>query len=133
MFCTTSWERMVKSVKRLKKTLGRSLLTFEEITTIVCEIEAVLNDRPITYCYDDEGGISYPLTPSEIINGRCFTKLNDRVFEHIKKNEALTKKVRYLRNLLVVLQIDGRLNICKVCKKFQLNREVKARTLRSEK
>ena len=53
-----SWERMVNSVKRcLKKTLGRSLLTFEDITTIVCEIEAVLNDRPITYCYDDEGGI----------------------------------------------------------------------------
>ena len=96
-----SWERMVKSVKRcLKKTLGRSLLTFEEITTIVCEIEAVLNDRPITYCYDDEGGISYPLTPSELINGRCLTKLNDRVFEIINTNEALTKKVRYHRNLL---------------------------------
>ena len=84
----------------LKKTLGRSLLTFEEITTIVCEIEAVLNDRPITYCYDDEGGISYPLTPSELINGRCLTKLNDRVFEIINTNEALTKKVRYHRNLL---------------------------------
>ena len=96
-----SWERMVKSVKHcLKKTLGRSLLTFEEITTIVCEIEAVLNDRPITYCYDDEGGISYPLTPSELINGRCLTKLNDRVFEIINTNEALTKKVRYHRNLL---------------------------------
>ena len=96
-----SWERMVKSVKRcLKKTLGRSLLSFEEITTIVCEIEAVLNDRPITYCYDDEGGISYPLTPSEFINGCCLTKLNDRVFEIINTNEALTKKVRYYRNLL---------------------------------
>ena len=43
-----SWERMVKSVKRcLKKTLGRSLLTFEEITTIVCEIEAVLTDQSL--------------------------------------------------------------------------------------
>ena len=76
------------------------MLTFEEITTIVCEIEAVQNDRPITYCYDDEGGISYPLTPSELINGRCLTKLNDRVFEIINTNEALTKKVRYHSNLL---------------------------------
>ena len=59
-----TWERMARSVKRcLKKTLGRSLLTFEEITTIVCEIEAVLNDRPITYCYDDEGGYDILLHP----------------------------------------------------------------------
>ena len=54
-----TWERMVsqRSVKRcLKKMLGKSLLTFRELQTISCKIEAVLNDRPITYCYDDEGG-----------------------------------------------------------------------------
>ena len=95
-----SWERMVKSVKRcLKKTLERSLLTFEEITTIVCEIEAILNERPITYCYYDERGTSYPFTPSELINGRCLTKWNDRVFEIINTNEALTKKAIFYNHI----------------------------------
>ena len=54
----------MRSVKRcLKKSVGRSLLTFEEPHTLVVEIEATLNNRPLTYIYDDEEGPSYPLTP----------------------------------------------------------------------
>ena len=52
------WERLVRSVKRcLKKSVGRSLLTFEELRTLVVEIEATLNNRPLTYIYDDEEGL----------------------------------------------------------------------------
>ena len=65
------WERLVRSVKRcLKKSFGRSLLTFEELRTLVVEIEATLNNRPLTYIYDDEEGLSYPLTPADLIYGR---------------------------------------------------------------
>ena len=39
--------------------LGKSSLTNGELQTISSEIEAVLNDRTITYCYDDEG--AYPI------------------------------------------------------------------------
>ena len=49
------WERLVSSVKQcLKKSVRRSLLTFEELCTLVVEIEATLNNRPLTYIYDDE-------------------------------------------------------------------------------
>ena len=52
------WERLVRSVKRcLKKSVGRSLLTFEELCTLVVEIEATMNNRPLTYIYDDEEGL----------------------------------------------------------------------------
>ena len=62
------WERLVRSVKRcLKKSVGRSLLTFEELRTLVVEIEATLNNRPLTYIYDDEEGLSYPLTPADLL------------------------------------------------------------------
>ena len=51
------WERLVRSVKRcLKKSVGRSLLTFEELRTLVVEIEATMNNRPLTCMYDDEEG-----------------------------------------------------------------------------
>ena len=57
-----------------KKTVGRSTLTLEELNTVLIEIEAVINARPITYVYDDEESVSYPLTPSQLINGRQITR-----------------------------------------------------------
>ena len=86
--------------KVFKKMLSKSSLTFSELQAISCEIEAIVNDRPITYCNDDEGGISCPLTPSELINGRCLTKYSDRVFEIMNTNEAFTTRSKYHRNLL---------------------------------
>ena len=42
------YERMVRTVKSaLKKVLGRSLVTFEELQTVLCEIESVINSRPL--------------------------------------------------------------------------------------
>lgn len=44
------YERLIKSVKQsLFKTLGRSTLSLEELTTFLMEIEALLNTRPLTY------------------------------------------------------------------------------------
>ena len=37
---------------------------FEELRTILIEIEAVLSNLPLIYVYDDENGVSYPLTSS---------------------------------------------------------------------
>ena len=45
------FERLVRSVKRcLKKTIGKARLTYEELLTIIVEIEGVLNSRPLTVC-----------------------------------------------------------------------------------
>ncbi|EYC27487.1 hypothetical protein Y032_0009g755 [Ancylostoma ceylanicum] len=43
------WERMVGTVKRsLQKTIGRRKLTEELLHTTLCEIESVVNSRPLT-------------------------------------------------------------------------------------
>ncbi|KAL4103986.1 hypothetical protein QTP88_019299 [Uroleucon formosanum] len=43
------WEAAVKSAKtHLKKMSGSALVNFEEMTTLLCRIEAVLNNRPLT-------------------------------------------------------------------------------------
>ena len=53
------WERMVRGVKRtLKKSIGRTTLSFEELRTLIVEVEAVINARPLTYVHDDSEGIT---------------------------------------------------------------------------
>ena len=96
------WERMVQCTKRcLKKSLGRTSLDFEAVRTLLVEIETTINNRPITYVYDDKEGISSPLTPSQLIYGRQIELTpNARQFAIISTNQSLTKKAKYQRTLL---------------------------------
>ncbi|KRY08838.1 hypothetical protein T12_8353, partial [Trichinella patagoniensis] len=44
------WERLVRSVKNtLRKILEKTTLDEEELTTVLCEIEAKINARPLTF------------------------------------------------------------------------------------
>ena len=96
------WERLVRSVKRcLIKTVGRSMLTLSELSTILVEIEGVINSRPLTYVYDDKEGVSFPLTPSQLINGRNLQRLpNDGHYEIVSTYEGLSRRARYHHRLL---------------------------------
>ena len=48
-------ERMVGSVKDvLRKTLYRAFLSYDEMTTLLKQIESIINSRPITYLFDDD-------------------------------------------------------------------------------
>ena len=79
---------------------GTYTLTLNELTTLTTEIEAVFNARPLTYIYDDVEKISYPLTLSQLINGRTLETHNDKHFEVISTTESLTKRARYQKVLL---------------------------------
>lgn len=63
------WERMIGLTKQaLKKTLGRTFVTLNQLETIIVEIEAMLNDRPLTYASPDLTD-PQPLTPSHLLYG----------------------------------------------------------------
>ena len=63
------FERLVKSTKELLRTQLRNLrLNYEELQTILFEVELILNYRPITYyCSDDREEC---LTPKHMLFGR---------------------------------------------------------------
>ena len=69
--------------------------------TLLVEIEGILNNRPLTYLYDEIEGVSQPLTPANLIYGRQIVDTaNGRQFEVISTAQALTKRARYQARLL---------------------------------
>ena len=96
-----SYERLVKSVKTpLRKLFAKAMLDSEQLTTILAEIEAQLNSRPLTYLGADPDDFSV-ITSSQILIGRnlqaCPTK-DTRVSEQTSR--ALTKRFQYHQKLV---------------------------------
>ena len=69
------WERLIGLTKTtLKKILGRSYITVGMLQTIIVEIEATLNDRPLTYV-SSEFELEDVVTPAHLLYGRRVTTL----------------------------------------------------------
>ena len=92
---------MVKSTKRcLKKQLGNARLTYEELLTVLVEVEAVLNSRPLAYVYAED--IEEPLTPSHLLIGRRLLTLPaPQQCGEVPSStqETVTRRARYQRVL----------------------------------
>uniref|UniRef100_A0A2S2PC00 Uncharacterized protein n=1 Tax=Schizaphis graminum TaxID=13262 RepID=A0A2S2PC00_SCHGA len=64
------WEAAVKSMKRLLvRVVGVHTLTYEELNTVICRIESVLNSRPLTPLSSDPGDLE-SLTPGHFLIGQ---------------------------------------------------------------
>ncbi|XP_053389692.1 uncharacterized protein LOC128552674 [Mercenaria mercenaria] len=96
------WERMVWLVKSsLKKVLGRAFVTFEALQTALTEVEAILNDRPLTYV-TSENTDPEPITPSHLLTGRRITAIPDATDPStiISNQQIITKRIRVQRELI---------------------------------
>lgn len=61
------WERMVRTIKDLlKRNLGNSRLYYEELYTVLCDCESIVNQRPLTYQSDDPSELR-ALTPKDFL------------------------------------------------------------------
>ena len=64
------WEAAVRSVKiHLRKVVGDRTLSFEQLTTLTAEVEAILNSRPLVDFGLDTDSIPQALTPGHFLVG----------------------------------------------------------------
>ena len=81
-----SWESLIKSVKRSLAaiTKGRTL-TEDVLGTLLCEIESILNNRPLTHISDDIADFD-ALTPNHILLGTTNSNVEPTQFDDIEIN-----------------------------------------------
>jgi hypothetical protein len=80
------WEAGVKSFKfHLRRVIGPPTLSKAEFTTLLCQIEACLNSRPIAALTDDPSDLS-ALTPSHFLIGRPLVSVPEESVLEINAN-----------------------------------------------
>lgn len=109
------WEAAVKSFKfHLKRIVGGVILNFEELTTILAQIEAVLNSRPLTPISENVEDLNV-LTPGMFLIGESPCQLPEpnltqenigslkrwRVLQKLTQDLSRRWKVEYLHTLQV--------------------------------
>lgn len=66
------WERLINPVKNAsRKTLKRNSLTFEELRTVLTEVEATVHSRPQSHSVDDLNNDIF--TPAQFLVGKSLT------------------------------------------------------------
>lgn len=76
------WEAAVRSFKKhLKRIVGEVKLTYEEMYTVISQIEACMNSRPLVAVGNDDDGIEV-LTPGHFLIGKPLMALPDKSTTH---------------------------------------------------
>ena len=79
--------------------VGNARLSYDELLTLVIEVEGTLNVRPPTYIYE-EGDPEEPLTPAHLMYGRRLTLLPPYPSLEEDSSKGLNRRMKYLNHKL---------------------------------
>lgn len=91
------WEAGVKSVKQhLKRILAEHNLSYEQFSTVLAQIEAILNSRPLSQVSDDPNDVR-AITPAHFLIGREFQAISEPSYQKIPPGRL--SKWQFLQDL----------------------------------
>lgn len=80
------WEAAVRSAKHhLLRVLGENSASFEDYNTLLTQVEACMNSRPLTALSNDPTDLE-PLTPGHFLTGASLQALPEPDYSHIPGN-----------------------------------------------
>ncbi|XP_018407213.1 PREDICTED: uncharacterized protein LOC108783203 [Cyphomyrmex costatus] len=96
--CGGLWEATIKSAKfHLYRIISNAHLTFEEMQTILCDVEAILNSRPIAPLSEDPNDLAY-LSPGHFLIGTTVDSFPCHDLSDISENRLVRwQRVEQLR------------------------------------
>ena len=100
------FERLIRSTKRcLRKVIGKAKLDYDELLTVVTEVEMIINSRPLSYVTPDD--LEEPLTPSHFLTGKRTMSIPDGIFTDPDWDDdvqitipELNRRMRHLNSVL---------------------------------
>ena len=98
------WERLIRTAKCcLRKCLGKAKLSYEELLTVLSEVECVLNSRPLCYIYSDS--VDEVITPSHLLFGRRLLSTCDKDVDQSLDTDIdvsrVEKRFEHLKRIMV--------------------------------
>ncbi|GBM82662.1 hypothetical protein AVEN_200566-1 [Araneus ventricosus] len=76
-WCGRWWERLLRILKDLlKRTLGKAVLTYEELLTVSCDCESIINSRPLINVSEDLDD-QVPITPAMFLMTNSYLVVTD--------------------------------------------------------
>lgn len=106
------WERMIRTIrKNMRALVGDRLVDDETLLTVMCEVEKMINDRPLTRQCDDPRDLS-TLTPNTLLLGyrNRSSSANVSSSNHLQEKWKQAQKLadrfwdRWLKEYLPTLQ-----------------------------
>ncbi|UYV63133.1 hypothetical protein LAZ67_2003249 [Cordylochernes scorpioides] len=90
------WERLIGMMKQLLfRILGQTSLGYEELSTVMCDVESLMNSRPLTYLTEESEDL-VPLTPSLFLH-----EVREVGIPHLDliDNQTLSRKYQYIKRV----------------------------------
>ncbi|UYV69625.1 hypothetical protein LAZ67_7000025, partial [Cordylochernes scorpioides] len=90
------WERLIGMMKQLLfRILGQTSLGYEELSRVMCDVESLMNTRPLTYLTEESEDLA-PLTPSLFLHEVREVGVPDL---DLIDNQTLSRKYQYIKRV----------------------------------
>ncbi|XP_018398199.1 PREDICTED: uncharacterized protein LOC108776166 [Cyphomyrmex costatus] len=123
--CGGLWEAAIKSAKfHLYRIIGNAHLTFEEMQTILCDVEAILNSRPIAPLSEDPNDLAY-LSPGHFLIGTTVDSFPCHDLSDISENRLVRwQRVEQLRQHFWRRWSSEYLHTLQACSKWKISKGI---------